>query len=191
MAQAACRLCQDLRHQPDPGHPARRVASPKSTIDPSNRGKVPGHRRSDGLWMAAGATSATSTMARAKIWDRRWARTSASAPASPACSRSTSTSPIKDDAEQGSAARANDASARACGAPGRPSRAHQTAYLLAPRRRHAGARSTSASCRATARPAAIQFLGPGRYFNVHGTHPQPPRSPTSGSMTRPTRRWSN
>lgn len=144
--------------------------SPNSTIDPGNRGKVPGQRKNDGTWYGGWKDLGDATMALAKKWDE-WGAFIGNRTGLAGVIALDVDLTVREDVEA--------VLALAYGLFGKN---------LAVRRVDHPAHTKLLICLRLEGPmpasfnldvvqsdgthGQIQFLGPGRYFNMHGVHPK-------------------
>ena len=144
--------------------------SPNSKIDPVNRGKVPGQRNADGAWYGGWKDLPPATMALARLWDSWGAYIGARGGIAGMIGLDVDLTVRKD---------ANRVLALAHGIYGRTLSVRRVdhpdhAKLLICLRLE-GPMPASFNMdvvQSDGSHGQIQFLGPGRYFNMHGIHPK-------------------
>jgi hypothetical protein len=150
--------------------PHNATLSPNSKIDPGNRGKVPGQRNADGAWYGGWKDMGDATIALAKTWDE-WGAFIGNRTGFAGVIALDVDLTVREDAEA--------VLALAYGLFGKN---------LAVRRVDHPAHTKLLICLRLEGPmpasfnldivqsdgthGQIQFLGPGRYFNMHGIHPK-------------------
>ena len=144
--------------------------SPNSTIQPGNRGKVPGQRKNDGTWYGGWKDLGVATMALAKKWDAWGAYIG---------NRTGFDGVIALDVDLTVHADAERVLDLACGIFGRNLAVrrvdHPAHVKLLICLRLEGPMPASFNLdvvQGDGKHGQIQFLGPGRYFNMHGVHPK-------------------
>ena len=144
--------------------------SPKSKIHPANRGKVPGQRKSDGTWYGGWGKMGDATLALAEKWDRWGAFIGF---------RGGFASVFALDIDLTHRADADKVLAIAHECFGkrlsvrRVDHPEHTKLLICLRLEGVMPASFNVSVKQSdGKSGGIQFLGPGRYFNIHGTHPK-------------------
>ena len=144
--------------------------SPNSTIDPGNRGKVPGQRKADGAWFGGWKDLPPATMALAKLWDEWGAYIGG---------RSGIDGFIGLDVDLTCREDVERVLGIAYGLFGRTLAIrrvdHPEHVKLLICLRLEGPMPASFNIdvvQSDGKHGQIQFLGPGRYFNLHGIHPK-------------------
>ena len=144
--------------------------SPNSTIDPGNRGKVPGQRKADGTWFGGWKDLPPATMALARLWDEWGAYIGG---------RSGIDGFIGLDVDLTVRKDVDRVLALAHGIFGRTlavrrvDHPEHTKLLIALRLEGPMPASFNLDImQSNDTHGQIQFLGPGRYFNLHGVHPK-------------------
>ena len=144
--------------------------SPNSTIDPGNRGKVPGQRKADGTWFGGWKDLPPATMALAKLWDEWGAYIGGRTGIDGVIGLDVDLTVRKD---------ADRVLALAYGIFGRTlavrrvDHPEHTKLLICLRLEGPMPASFNIDIlQSDGTHGQIQFLGPGRYFNLHGIHPK-------------------
>ena len=144
--------------------------SPNSTIDPGNRGKVPGQRKADGTWFGGWKDLPPATLALAKLWDEWGAYIGG---------RSGIDGFIGLDVDLTVRKDVDRVLALAHGIFGRTlavrrvDHPEHTKLLVCLRLEGPMPASFNLDImQSNDTHGQIQFLGPGRYFNLHGVHPK-------------------
>jgi hypothetical protein len=144
--------------------------SPNSKIDPGNRGKVPGQRKADGTWYGGWKDLGDATMALAKKWDA-WGAHIGGRTGFDGMFAFDVDLTVREDAEA--------VLALAYGLFGknlavrRVDHPAHTKLLICLRLEGPMPASFNVDVvQSDGTHGQIQFLGPGRYFNVHGIHPK-------------------
>ena len=145
--------------------------SPNSTIDPGNRGKVPGQRKADGTWFGGWKDLPPATLALAKLWDGWGAYIGARGGFDGMIGLDVDLT-IREDADRvleiayGLFGRKNLAVRRV-------DHPDHTKLLICVRLEGPMPASFNLDLvQSDGSHGQIQFLGPGRYFNLHGIHPK-------------------
>jgi hypothetical protein len=144
--------------------------SPNSKIDPLNRGKVPGQRKADGTWYGGWKDLGNATMALAKKWDE-WGAFIGNRTGLAGVIALDVDLTVREDAERVLALAygifGRNLSVRRVDHP-----AHAKLLICL---RLEGPMPASFNLDVVQNDGThgqIQFLGPGRYFNMHGVHPK-------------------
>ena len=144
--------------------------TPNSTIDPGNRGKVPGQRKADGTWFGGWKDLPPATMALAKLWDEWGAYIGGRSGIDGFIGLDVDLT-VRKDAER-VLALAHGIYGRTL-AVRRVDHPEHTKLLIALRLEGPMPASFNLDIlQSNDTHGQIQFLGPGRYFNLHGIHPK-------------------
>lgn len=144
--------------------------SPNSTIDPGNRGKVPGRRNADGAWYGGWKDLPPATLALAKLWDEWGAYIGARGGFDGMIGLDVDLT-VREDVER--------VLTLAYGIYGRNLAVRRvdhpdhTKLLICLRLEGPMPASFNLDLvQSDGSHGQIQFLGPGKYFNLHGVHPK-------------------
>ena len=144
--------------------------SPRSKIDPGERGKVPGQKRPDGTWYGGWKTLGVATIERAQMWDAMGAGIGSRGGFN-GVGASDIDLTVRQDAE-----RARAIAHELWGpklAVRRVDHPDHTKLLIMFRLEGQMPKSFNVELtQSNGKRGGIQFLGPGRYWNMHGIHPK-------------------
>jgi hypothetical protein len=144
--------------------------APSSKIDPGNRGKVPGQRNSDGLWYGGWKTMGDATLARAKIWDG-WGAYIGFRTGNAHVFAIDIDLTVHEDSERVLLIAIEIFGKRL--AVRRVDHPDHAKLLICLRLEEKTPDSFNVELlQSDGKRGGIQYLGPGRYFNVHGIHPR-------------------
>jgi hypothetical protein len=144
--------------------------APSSKIDPGNRGKVPGQRNSDGLWYGGWKTMGDATLARARIWDGWGAYIGFRTGFANVFAIDIDLT-VRGDSEGVLAIVIEIFGKRL--AVRRVDHPDHTKLLVCLRLEAKAPDSFNIELlQSDGKRGGVQYLGPGRYFNVHGIHPR-------------------
>ena len=144
--------------------------SPTSTIAPGNRGKVPGQRKDDGTWVGGWKDMGDATMALAKLWDEMGADIGARTGFANRFALDVDLTVRKDAEHVLGIARGLYGRNLAVRRVDHPEHTKLLIYLELEGPMPASFNLDLVQSDGT--HGQIQFLGPGRYFNMHGVHPR-------------------
>src|SRR4029077_16371571 len=144
--------------------------SPNSKIDPLNRGKVPGQRKSDGTWYGGWKDLGDATMALARKWDE-WGAFIGNRTGFAGVIALDVDLTVRQDVERVLALAyglfGKSLSVRRVDHP-----AHAKLLICLRLEGPMPASFNLDVVQSDGMHGQIQFLGPGRYFNMHGVHPK-------------------